>query len=229
MSTFELNNEYQYLGRSSGVKAQGEDKYYYYYILLYAKLIESTDSKKIGIKVIMTCDADSTFYGFSTAGQLFIVENDGIENLLTKNNGCPNENWADSSSLEVLEESGIVIYPRHVKIIEQEYDVSDSLKTEFILKADWVRYDDGGTQSFLPKADTKISVQATVSISKQEPDEPEAPQKTSSTTVPMYLFMGWSFARYTGNLFGTQDEGLFSFDGFQLISSDDFYFMPINE
>ncbi len=61
-----LTSEYQYLGRSSGIKPQSGS--YYYYILLYGKAVPDvvTGYYTVSIQEYIACTINSSFYGYGT-------------------------------------------------------------------------------------------------------------------------------------------------------------------
>ena len=110
-----LNGSYQYIGRSSAVKAYVDD--YYYYILLYAKTSGSTATGKhtVSIKMRLACNVNSTFYGYRTTAYARV---DGNNAISWSEERVPNTAWGSGSITE-----GGVTYKRYIDLREGSVDI----------------------------------------------------------------------------------------------------------
>lgn len=129
-----LSSEYQYIGRSSAVKAYGSA--YYYYILLYAKTVatEDTGVHTVSVKMRLACDRDATFYGYQTTGSATINGEAAISWARQK---IPAEDWSKSGALT---EDGHYYY-RYVDLKEGTVEVATEYdaETEINIAAVWQR------------------------------------------------------------------------------------------
>lgn len=160
-----LNGSYQYIGRSSGVKAY--DNYYYYYILLYAKTSGSPDTGKhtVSVKMRLACTADSTFYGFFTSASANI---DGNSAFSWTGEMVPNAAWGSGSITE-----GGVTYARYTDLREGSVVIDTKhLQKDVTITASWqsLPWVDS-PPSWLPS-----STEATASIAVTLPLIPSASQ-----------------------------------------------------
>lgn len=91
-----LNSLYQYIGRSNAVTCKSGWKYY---TLLYAKTVGdiTTGKHSVSIKMRMACDADSTFYGWSTTG---FAKAEGVSAFSWSKQQVPNTVWNSTSLTE---------------------------------------------------------------------------------------------------------------------------------
>lgn len=167
-----LSSEYQYIGRSNGVKAYGAS--YYYYILLYAKTAgsEDTGKHKVSVKMRLACDKDATFYGYATTGSVKIA---GESAISWSNQSVPASYWGNSASLT---EDGYK-YSRYVDLKEGTMEVDTGFEeAEIDISATWQRLSISTTPpNWLPST-TKATASLTAllpAIAKEEPPEPDEP------------------------------------------------------
>lgn len=181
-----LTSEYQYIGRSSAVKAYGAS--YYYYILLYAKTAEdkATGKHTVSVKMRLACDANSSFYGYRTTGSVVV---NGTSAIAWSNQQIPASYWGDSTSL--VENN--VTYRRWVDLKEGTVVVDTAYaEKEISITASWQRLSITGTPpNWLPST-TKATASLKVvlpAIEKEvepepEPDEPEDEPVEPAPSVP---------------------------------------------
>lgn len=169
-----LSSEYQYIGRSSAVKAYGSA--YYYYILLYAKTVGSgaTGKHKVSVKMRLACDKDSTFYGYATTGSVKIA---GKSAISWSNQSIPASYWGNSGSLT---EDGHFYY-RYVDLKEGTVEVDTGFEeAEIDISATWQRLAISTTPpNWLPST-TKATASLSVllpAIAQPEPPEPPEPDE----------------------------------------------------
>lgn len=193
MST--LTKDYQFIGRSSAVKAYGY--YYYYYILLYAKTVGSTADGKhtVSVKMRLACDVDATFYGYFTSGSVSI---DGKSAISWSNKQIPASYWGGSSSIT----AGGVTYPRWVELGEGTVVIDTAYEQkEIVIAADWQRLSINETPpNWLPST-TKATASIKVTLPEiagkpvvpdeedpvaPEPDDPEVPEPAPPATDVVY-------------------------------------------
>lgn len=166
-----LSSEYQYIGRSSAVKAYGSP--YNYYVLLYAKTVgsEVTGEHKVSVKMRLACDRDATFYGFATSGSVVVA---GTSAISWNGQSIPAAYWGDSPSLA---EDGQYYY-RYVDLKEGTVVVStDFGETEIDISATWQRLDINTTPpNWLPST-TKAEAAFSVLLPAIVPAEPIPPDE----------------------------------------------------
>lgn len=126
-----LTSNYQYIGRTSGVKARGQA--WLYYVLLYAKTAGdmATGQHTVSMKMRLVCDRDSSFYGYATAGS---AAADG-DLAISFNAVNPSGAWNAG-----LTEGGVT-YPKWVDLAEGSVQVNTGWgKAKTItLTASWQR------------------------------------------------------------------------------------------
>lgn len=158
-----LNGSYQYIGRSSAVKAYVDD--YYYYILLYAKTSGSTATGKhtVSIKMRLACNVNSTFYGYRTTAYARV---DGNNAISWSEERVPNTAWGSGSITE-----GGVTYKRYIDLREGSVDIDTKyLQKDVTITASWQRLSISETPpNWLPSTST-----ATASIVVTLPMIPSA-------------------------------------------------------
>ena len=103
-----LTSDYQYIGRTSGVKARAQE--WLYYVLVYAKTAGdvATGKHTVSVKMRLVCDRNSSFYGYSSAGSAAV---DGAQ-AISFNAVNPSSAWQDN-----LTEGGVT-YPKWVDLAE---------------------------------------------------------------------------------------------------------------
>ena len=103
-----LTSDYQYIGRTSGVKARAQD--WLYYVLVYAKTAGdvATGKHTVSVKMRLACDRDSSFYGYASAGSAAV---DGAQ-AISFNAVNPSAAWNSN-----LAEGGVT-YPKWVDLAE---------------------------------------------------------------------------------------------------------------
>lgn len=161
-----LTSSYQYIGRSSAVKAYGSS--FYYYILLYAKTSGSASTGKhtVSVKMRLACDADSTFYNYYTDGSVTV----GGESAISwSSQQIPGSTW-NSSSLTV----GGYTYPRWIDLEEGSAVIdTDYAAKNVTIAASWQRLAISNTPpNWLPsatKATASIAVTLPVIATASEP------------------------------------------------------------
>ena len=162
-----LSNEYQFLGRSNGVKASGSN--YYYYLLLYAKTASdpATGKHTVAVKMRLACTADASFYGYYSAGSATINGESAISWSKSK---VPASYWGNSASLT----EGGVKYKRYVDLKEGTVVVdTDYAEKEIDISATWQRKSSSDSvPSFVP-ATTKVTASTKVLLPEIEPPVPE--------------------------------------------------------
>lgn len=167
-----LNGSYQYIGRSSAVKAY--DNEYYFYILLYAKTSGSTDTGKhtVSIKMRLACTTNSTFYGFLTAGS---AEVDGNSAIAWTSDRIPGAAWGSGSITE-----GGITYGRYTDLEEGTVVIDTKYAQKNVtITASWQRLPiDGTPQNWVPSTTV-----ATASIAVTLPMIPGASTINSAADV----------------------------------------------
>lgn len=182
-----LSNEYQFIGRSNGVKAYGAS--YRYYILLYAKTNGDPETGKhtVGVKMRLACERSASFYNYRTSASVKLGGTSAFSWSKAKN---PSSYWGDSPSLT----EGGVTYRRWVDLKEGTVEVTtDYADAEVDISATWQRVSISGTPpNWLPsttKAEASISV-LLPAIERPdepvEPDEPGEPVEVSYSGVKIY-------------------------------------------
>lgn len=172
-----LNDEYQYIGRSSGVRAYGQS--FYYYILLYAKTEGDYTTGKHKVSVLMrmaTHGADATFYGYATTGGVTV----GGESVISWTaDDVPGVDWRNS---DPLTEDGID-YLRHTDLAEGSVVIDTAYAERDIdITAAWQRLSISTTPpSWLPST-TKATADITVTLPALA--EPELPDVQPTVVLP---------------------------------------------
>ena len=127
-----LTSNYQYIGRTNGVKARTDS--WYYYVLLYAKTAGdvATGRHTVSLKMRLVCDRNSSFYGFATAGSAAV---DGAAAIAWDGQSNPSGAWNSN-----LTEGGIT-YPRWVDLAEGSVQVNTGYGAakDVTLTASWQR------------------------------------------------------------------------------------------
>lgn len=172
-----LHDEYQYIGRSTGVRAYGQS--FYYYILLYAKTYgnASTGKHEVFVKMrLATHRADATFYGFSTTGS---AEVDGQSAISWNTELIPGTDWRNS---DPLTEDGIE-YTRHIDLAEGSVVIDTAYAQQDVnITAAWQRLSISTTPpSWLPSI-TKATADITVTLPALA--EPEPPEEQPTVVLP---------------------------------------------
>ena len=182
-----LTNKYQYIGRSTGVKATGQD--YYFYILLYAKTVGNQDTGKhtVSVKMRLACTVSSTFYDWLTSGKVTVAGKQAIGWTSATN---PGEAWSGYSLT-----AGGVHYPRYTDLGEGTVEVDTGYAAKTIrITANWQRLSlgDATAPSWLPSM-TEAKYAADIVLPKikkpeEEPEpepepEPEQPRSFSPVMV----------------------------------------------
>lgn len=174
-----LTSEYQYIGRTTGVKAYGAS--YYYYILLYAKATASTETHSVSLKMRLACTADATFYGYATTGSAAV---DGLSAISWDYDWNPSGAWPGSN----LTEDGTT-YPRWVDLAEGSVDIETGGSAKDVtVTAAWKRDAISTTPpSWLPSS-TEVTASLAVTLPGAEPEpEPEpTPVEIPHTLVQVY-------------------------------------------
>ena len=103
-----LTSNYQYIGRTNGVKARTDS--WYYYVLLYAKTAGdvATGRHTVSLKMRLACDRNSSFYGYTTVGSASVDGASAISFTAVNPGGAWNSE---------LTEGGIT-YPRWIDLAE---------------------------------------------------------------------------------------------------------------
>lgn len=170
-----LTNEYQYIGRTTGVKAYGAS--YYYYILLYAKTAGSTATGKhtVSVKMRLACTDDATFHGWYTSANAKVG---GTSAFSWSWEMIPNTDWSKSSSIT----AGGVTYKRYIDLKEGNVVIDTKyLAQNVTITASWQRLSiDGTPPNYLPK-----TTEATASITVTLPLIPSASTITSASNVTL--------------------------------------------
>ena len=126
-----LTNEYQYIGRSTPV---GCSAGYGYYLLVYAAGTPQPEQGgyRVGIKTLLACDADASFYGFATTASAFL----GGQLLYSwERRQLPEEYWGDSEPFT----AGDVLYSRWTELASRETLIPGTLAgAELTLRGSWV-------------------------------------------------------------------------------------------
>jgi len=183
-----LTNKYQYIGRTNGVKATGQD--YYFYILLYAKTAgsETTGKHTVSVKMRLACTVSSTFYKWLTSGKVTI---DGKQALGWTSATNPGEAWSGYSLT-----AGGVHYPRYTDLGEGTVEVDTGYAAKTIrITANWQRLSlgDATAPSWLPSM-TEAKYAADIVLPKikkpeEEPEpEPEPEPAPPSTPSPVVVY-----------------------------------------
>lgn len=126
-----LTSSYQYIGRTNAVSCPSG---WNYYILLYAKTTGSTSTGKhtVGVKMILACDADSTFHGFATSASVSVGDESAFSWSWQQ---IPGTSWQTSSSIT----AGGVTYPRHTVLKEGTAVIdTDYAQKDVTISASWV-------------------------------------------------------------------------------------------
>lgn len=153
-----LTSQYQYIGRSNGVKAYGKD--YYYYILLYAKTSGAVATGKHTVTVLMrlACANDATFYDWLTTGYVKVGGNTAFSWDSQK---IPGSAWDSSSSIK----ENNVTYKRHIDLKTGSVEIDTKYASkEITIETSWIRDAISGTPPvWLPKNEAaKASIKVTL-------------------------------------------------------------------
>ena len=153
-----LTSQYQYIGRSNGVKAYGKD--YYYYILLYAKTSGAVATGKHTVTVLMrlACTNDSTFYDWLTTGYVKVGGNTAFSWDSQK---IPGSAWDSSSSIT----ENNVTYKRHIDLKTGSVEIDTKYASkEITIETSWIRDAiSGAPPVWLPKNEAaKASIKVTL-------------------------------------------------------------------
>lgn len=169
-----LNNSYQYIGRSNGVRAYGSS--FYFYILLYAKTNGSTATGKhsVSVKMRLACTVDSTFYGYYTTAYAKV---NGITAFSWSNQQIPASAWGSGSVTE-----GGVTYKRYTDLKEGIVEVDTQYaERDVTITASWERLSiDTTPPNWLPKI-----TPAEANIAVTLPLIPSASTITSASNVTL--------------------------------------------
>ena len=163
-----LTSEYQYIGRTNGVKAYGSS--YYYYILLYAKTSGSSSTGKhtVSVKMRLACTASASFYKYDTTGSATV---DGKSAISWTSSHVPSSTWESGT----LTEDGYT-YKRYIDLREGSVEIDTQYaQKNVVISASWKREAINSTPpDFLAK-----TTQATASITVTLPVIPSASTITS--------------------------------------------------
>lgn len=169
-----LTNEYQYIGRSNGVRAYGQS--FYFYILLYAKTSGSTATGKhsVSVKMRLACTTDSTFYDYYTTANAKV---NGSTAFSWSNQQIPGSTWGSGS----ITEDGVT-YKRYTDLKEGTVEIDTQYAQKDVsITASWERLAITGTPpSWLPK-----TTPAEASITVTLPLIPSASTITSAADVTL--------------------------------------------
>lgn len=164
-----LNSSYQYIGRSTGVKAV--DRSFYFYLLLYAKTEGSTATGKhrVYVKMRLACSANSTFYDYDTTANAKVA---GQTAISWSNKRIPGEAWGSGSITE-----GGVTYPRYTDLSEGYVDIdTDYAAKDVVITASWQRLAISTTPpGWLPST---VPVEASITVTL-----PQIPSTSTITSV----------------------------------------------
>lgn len=152
-----LNDEYQYIGKTSAVSCASG---YNYYVLLYAKTSGdiSTGKHTVSVKMRMVCNTTSSFYGYITGGSVKI---NGASAIFWDNQPIPGSVW---NTTDITEDG--VTYPRWIDLKEGStvVDIGYGTTKDVNIEASWQRYPISGTPPhFVPKT-TLITASITVTL-----------------------------------------------------------------
>lgn len=152
-----LTGEYQYIGRSSAVKASNGANYY---TLLYAKTSGdiSTGKHTVSVKMYLACTESSSFYGFYTSGSVTVA---GTSVFSWSAQQIPNAAW----SSEALTAGGVT-YKRWILLKEGNTTVNTGYGAakDITIASKWKRHSiDGTIPSYLPGI-TEITVSITATL-----------------------------------------------------------------
>jgi hypothetical protein len=183
-----LSSEYQYIGRSNGVKASGSN--FYYYILLYAKTSAdvSTGSHLVSVKMRLAVTANATFYKWRTDGSVVV---NGKSAFSWSNQQIPASAWSNSPSIT----EGGVTYKHYVDLKEGALDVvTNYAEKEIVISTSWQRRSVSSPPKWLPsttKAKASISVLLPklgdpAPVEPDEPVEPVEPVEVSYSGITVY-------------------------------------------
>lgn len=180
-----LSNEYQYLGRSNGVRAYGKE--YYYYILLYAKTTpdEATGRHQVSVKMRIACTNDATFYGWYTSGSVEIADAAPISWNTQK---VPAKYWGDSSSLV---EDGVT-YRRWTDLAEGTTLIDTAYaEKEIEVSAAWQRLSVDSPPAWLPSTtEAKLSTSVILPAITNPNPAPEPAPEPDDGDLPIVLPSG---------------------------------------
>ena len=177
-----LTNEYQYIGRSSGVKAAGSNWYYYFLLYAKTKTDPATGKQDVTVKMRLACNVNSTFYKYNTSASLTVA---GVTAFSWSSQKIPGSAWNSTA----ITEDGVK-YPRWIDLKEGTVTVNTAYDPkEITIAASWKREAiSGSPPTWLPLT-TKITASINVMLpavelpEDPEPDEPE-PDDPKPVAVP---------------------------------------------
>lgn len=149
-----LTQEYQYIGRSSPVRSPSG---YGYYVLVYARAVPAEDGTyTVGLRTRLACDADATFYAFTTTAYGKV---DGVTAFEWSRKQIPYDYWGDSSSLT----EGGETYRRWTELKEGSVKIAPGFGVEksIAIVVSWVM-NSSSSQSWFPA--TGVEAKAEISV-----------------------------------------------------------------
>lgn len=152
-----LTSSYQYIGRSNAV---GCPSWWKYYILIYAKTSGSVTTGKhtVSVKMRLACNADSSFYGWSTSGSATIA---GKSAFSWSWSHVPNSVWNFSDIT-----AGDYTYPAWIDLKEGsvEVDVGFGETKDINISSSWVMEESNSSATYLPYAGNPATTSHTVTL-----------------------------------------------------------------
>ena len=151
-----LNGTYQYIGRSNAVSSPSG---WNYYILLYAKTVSDVSAGKhtVSVKMRLTCDVDSTFYGWRTTGSVTV---NGSSAFSWSRENYPNSAWNTSNITE-----GGYTYKRWIDLNEGSVvvDVGHGVAKNITIAGSWVM-NSTYSEGWFPYTGVSANVSVTVTL-----------------------------------------------------------------
>ena len=152
-----LTSSYQYIGRSNAISCPS---WWKYYILIYAKTSGSTTTgkHKVSVKMRLACNADSSFYGWSTSGSATIAGKSAFSWSWTH---VPDSAWNFSDIT-----AGDYTYPAWIDLKEGsvEVDVGYGVTKDINISSSWVMEESNSSATYLPYAGNPATTSHTVTL-----------------------------------------------------------------
>lgn len=192
-----LTSDYQFIGRTTGVKARADS--WYYYVLLYAKTTGSIATGKHTVSVLMrlVCDRNSSFFGFGTSGSVTVA---GASAISWTNQNKPSAEWPTTSITE-----GGITYPRWVDLAEGSVEVNTGYGAakDVVISASWQRLASSTTPPSYVPGTTAIAADITVTLPMiAGASTPTLSASTVEMEQPVTIYTNRLSAGFTHTLIG---------------------------
>lgn len=157
-----LTSEYQYIGRSNAISCPS---WWKYYILIYAKTTgnPATGKHTVTVKMRLACEANSSFYDWSTSGSATIA---GKSAFSWSHSHVPDDiDGANPWTFSDITEGGYT-YKAWVDLKEGtvEVDVGHGVTKDINISSSWVMRDSKSGANYLPNAGEYANTSETVTL-----------------------------------------------------------------